>query len=103
VPEVNLVKKVKTEAGWRFVAVEYHGNGKVKPDPRPHTFYLEWRANGQRKREAVGKLGFEAIARRERKQRILAAQEAGIQVTDPTSPEVQPLLAPLRLTLKTSG
>ena len=44
---------------------------------------MEWREDGKRKREAVRKLGFEAIARRERKQRILAAQEAGIQVTDP--------------------
>lgn len=85
-PEVNLVKKVKTEAGWRFVPVEYHANGKVKPDSRPHTFYLEWRQDGKRKREAVGKIGFEAIARRQRKQRILAAQEAGIQVTDPDQP-----------------
>jgi integrase len=107
VPEVNLVKKVKTEAGWRFVAVEYHGNGKVKPDPRPPTFYLEWREDGKRKREAVGKLGFEAIARRERKQRILAAQEAGIQVTDPDQPRgtalagaIETYLEDVRLTKK---
>ena len=89
--QVTIIKKVKADKGWKFDPVEYHGNGRIKPDPRPHTFYLDWYEDGKRKREAVGKFAPQAIARRERKQHLLTSAALGIKAVDPDRPNGTPL------------
>ena len=89
--QVTIIKKVKTDKGWKFEPVEFHGNGKIRPDPRPHTFYLDWYEDGKRKREAVGKFAPQAVARRDRKQHLLTSAALGIKAIDPDQPNGTPL------------
>lgn len=87
-PQVNVLKRVKTPEGWRFCPVPVAANGRLKtavamwkgaevhaPDA---LFYIEFRQGGKRIRESVGTDAAQAVARQKRKQAELTASEAGI-------------------------
>ena len=69
---VNLFRKIKSDDKWVFAPVQFYTNGRIKPDPRPGTFYLDWRENGKRKRKAVGSDPTEALAELQRHEHRLA-------------------------------
>lgn len=70
---VNLLRKTKSDNGkWVFVPVQFYTNGRIKHDPRPGTFYLDWRENGKRKRKAVGTDPTLALAEYQRHEHRLA-------------------------------
>ncbi len=91
--EVNLTKRVMTEAGLRYCPVVMSNNGRVKPDwvkvgeeseHHPEgAYYLEWRENGKRRRLSVGNNAQDAAARRLAKEAELNARNHGLQVTAP--------------------
>lgn len=53
-PSTTSQKYVKDGENWKFVPVQFFANCRVKHDPRPGSFYLDWRENGKRKRKAIG-------------------------------------------------
>lgn len=70
---VRLIKKSKDEQGnWKFFPVQTYANGKIKPDGRPGTFYIEWRDGKQRKRLSVGTDPADALAEAQRQRHRLA-------------------------------
>jgi len=90
--EVNLTKRIKTPQGLRFCPVVISANGRVKPDyvlisgkEQRHpegAYYLEWREDGKRVRQSVGRDAAAAAARRHRQQQILGSKAAGIKLVD---------------------
>ena len=70
--QVNLTKRVKTEAGLRYCPVVMSRNGRVKPDyvavngveelHREGSYYVEWYEGTTRKRLSVGKDAAQAHA-----------------------------------------
>jgi integrase/recombinase XerD len=70
--QVNLTKRVKTEAGLRYCPVVMSCNGRVKPDyvavngveelHREGSYYVEWYEGTTRKRLSVGKDAAQAHA-----------------------------------------
>lgn len=61
-PGVNILKKVKVGGVWKLCPAILDASGKLKDKVRvggsvePHsegTYYIEWRENGRRRREAV--------------------------------------------------
>lgn len=87
---VNLTKRVGTGSNRRFYPVVMAGNGRVKPDMvlidgketkvAGGSYHIEWRENGERRRENVGEDAAQAANRRFRKQMELQATDAGLEV-----------------------
>jgi integrase/recombinase XerD len=87
---VNLTKRVMTTEGLRYYPVVESSNGRIKPDwvsvdgkEERHSegaYYIEWRADGKRKRLSVGKDAAQAQARRLRQQAELNAVANGVSV-----------------------
>jgi single-strand DNA-binding protein len=60
--QVNVLKKVRTDKGWRFCPVVREANGRLRDRVRvgnrieihsEGVYYIEWRKDGRRLREAV--------------------------------------------------
>ena len=93
--EVNLTKRVQTNAGLRYCPVVFSANGRVKPDyvlvnereeRHPEgAYYIEWREGANRKRQSVGKDAADATARRLRKEAELNAVNNGVAVVSDIS------------------
>jgi integrase/recombinase XerD len=93
--QVNLTKRVQTNAGLRYYPVVFARNGRVKPDVvfidgieerHPEgAYYLDWYEGSKRKRLSVGKDAAMAFARKMRKQAELNAKAQGV----PIAPEAQ--------------
>lgn len=89
--QVNLTKRVQTDAGLRYCPVVFSRNGRVRPDTvvvdgqeerHPEgAYYLDWYEGGKRKRLSVGKDPANAFARKLRKQAELNAIAQGVPVT----------------------
>jgi integrase/recombinase XerD len=88
--EVNLLKRIKTENGWYFFPVALTAKGHVRSDivlvkgvEERHPegkYYLEYRQNGKRIRQPLGRDAGEAHNRRLAKEAELAACNAGVPV-----------------------
>ncbi len=88
--QVNLTKRIRTNAGLRYCPVVLSANGRVKPDavlvngkPERHTegaYYLEWSEGSKRVRLSVGKDAADAGARRLRKEAELNAVNNGATI-----------------------
>lgn len=95
--EVNLTKRVLTDAGLRYCPVLISNNGRIKPDwvsvdgvdeRHPEgAYYLDWYEGSRRKRLSVGKDAANALARKLRKQAELNAIAQGVPVAP--EPDVQ--------------
>jgi integrase/recombinase XerD len=93
--EVNLLKRIKTEDGWLFFPVALTQKGYVRPDVvlvrgkeerHPEgAYYLEYREDGKRIRQQVGKDAEDAQQRRTAKEAELSAINAGVPVLAQTS------------------
>ncbi len=101
---VNLIKKIKTAAGWRFAPVVPEANGRLKDRVRVNgqiethlegAYYIEWRIggrSGRRYRTAVAK--DEAIDAARRKTLELCAIRDGL-IAAPEPPPVVPDKTPI--------
>ncbi|MFZ1938645.1 MAG: hypothetical protein WAU67_06070, partial [Terracidiphilus sp.] len=101
---VNLIKKIKTAAGWRFAPVVPEANGRLKDRVRLNgqiethpegAYYIEWRVggrSGRRYRTAVARE--EAIDAARRKALELSAIRDGLIVA-PEPPPVAPDKTPI--------
>src|SRR5436309_1795826 len=91
---VNITKYVKvsteTGEGWRFCPVVRSSNGRIRTDyvvvegrtefHKEGAYYIEWYADGKRRRESVGKNPLDAFTAAERKEQMLKNAALGIQV-----------------------
>lgn len=100
---VNLTKRVVTDIGPRFVPVTFNANRKLKPDPRPGAYYLDWYEEKTRRRLNVGSDPQEAINSKLRKEAELNAAAHGLillpkislkqeQEPEPVGPTIQAAL-----------
>jgi len=88
--EVNLLKRIKTADGWYFFPAALTAKGYVRSDvvivkgnEERHSegmYYIEFRENGKRIRQAAGKDAEEAHERRLAKEAEFAARNAGVPV-----------------------
>ena len=87
---VNIVKKIKLQNQWRFAPVVFEPNGRLRDKVRINgqieihaegAYYLEWRVNGDRKRERVAKE--DAVDQARRKAVELEAGKHGIALASP--------------------
>ncbi len=93
--EVNLLKQIKVDDRWAFFPAAFAKNGHIRPqivhvkgndEHHPEgNYYLEYRRDGKRLREAVGQDAEEAHNRQEAKRIELAAQNAGMPILARTS------------------
>ena len=77
--EVNLTKGIQTDEGWRWSPVVLTAKGHVRADlvlvkgvEERHPegiYYIEWRQNGKRIRQSVGKDATEARNQRQAKKK----------------------------------
>ena len=98
---VNVLKKVRTIGGWRLCPVVREANGRLRDRVRVsgrteiHTegvYYLEWRADGRRLREAIPNSA-EVLERARLKSLELEARKAGaeldlVRAEEPTRPSL---------------
>ncbi len=95
IPKVNLTKFVHLgERQWRFCPVVFSRNGRLKQDcilvhgreeSHPEgSYYIEWREEGIRRRQAVGKSAPEAYAAMDRAALLLKNRALGIEVVEPS-------------------
>ena len=85
--EVNVTKRIRTDAGLRYCPVVLSANGRVKPDAvlvngkqethKEGAYYLEWYEGAKRVRLSVGKGAADATARRARKEAEINAVNKG--------------------------
>jgi hypothetical protein len=90
--EVNITKRIVTLQGKRYCPVVFSTNGRIKQDMilvdgheerHPEgAYYIEWRENGKRIRESVGKNASDALGRKLRQAQILASKAFGIGVVE---------------------
>jgi integrase/recombinase XerD len=94
--KVNLTKRIKTADGYRFCPVAVTDKGRIKPDwvvinadgpGKPYeekhpegAYYIEWRQDGKRHRESVGKNATQASNQQLRKEAALRAIKQGIEL-----------------------
>ncbi len=99
---INLIKKIKLGARWRWAPAVLEPNGKLKDrvqvngtvEVHPEgSYYLEWREQGQRRCEAVSRE--HALERARRKAIELEAKRAGLIASAPASPDPEMLQPPV--------
>ena len=93
--EVNITKRIVTPQGKRYCPVVFSSNGRIKQDAvlvdgreerHPEgAYYIDWRENGRRIRESVGKNASDALSRKLRQAQILASKALGIAVVEPSN------------------
>ncbi|MGO8708970.1 MAG: hypothetical protein ACLQMG_14955, partial [Terracidiphilus sp.] len=93
---VTLMRRCKTESGWKFYPVVIGKNGRIRPeyamvDSEPTHFpvghyELRFYAGRKLRYENVGKYAADALAARDAKEKLLAAKtaanEAGVQLPE---------------------
>src|SRR5260370_5951531 len=101
---INLIKKIKLGARWRWAPAVLEPNGKLKDrvqvngsvEVHPEgSYYLEWREQGQRRCEAVSRE--HALERARRKAIELEAKRAGLIASTPASQDSAPIQPPASL------
>jgi integrase/recombinase XerD len=91
VARVNLLKRVKGDAGWRRVPLAKKSNGRIRWESSPGRYFIEWRENGRRLRAAAGSTPSDALEAQKRKRLELEAAESGLEVSAPQQPDQMPL------------
>ena len=84
---VNITKQIKTSRGWRNVALTRDGRGRVRWTGGAGRYIIEWRANGERLRQAAGTTPAEALETQKRKRLELEAEKTGLRVFDESEPK----------------
>ena len=102
-PGVNILKKVKVGGVWKLCPAMLDASGKLKDKVRVDactelhsegTYYIEWRENDQRRREAVSERS-DVRERARLKALELEARRAGIEIGAPQNgTAVKPVIAP---------
>src|SRR5437868_6274248 len=84
VARVNILKRVKTLAGWTRIPLLRNPSGRLMWDARPGHYYIEWRENGRRLRAAAGRTPSDALEAQKRKRLELEAKQSGFQLSGPS-------------------
>ncbi len=99
---INVLKKVKINGQWKLCSAVAESSGRLKDRVRVngHTeihpegvYYIEWRENNQRRRQAVPNRN-EVLEHARLKALKLDARKAGIEVESPQPAPVPALMAP---------
>lgn len=88
---VNITKQVKTQHGWRNVALARDARGRIKWSSRFGRYIIEWRESGRRHRAAAGVTPSDALEAQKRKRLELEAQESGLELAGLEEEERLPL------------
>ncbi len=78
---VNIIKQVKTPAGWKNISLDRDARGRIKWSSAKGRYLTEWRVNGQRKRQAAGTTPAEALEAQRRKRLELDAAKTGLTIS----------------------
>ena len=97
---VNIAKQVKTQQGWRNVALARDAPGRIKWSSRSGRYIIEWRENGRRHRAAAGDTPSDALEAQKRKRLELEAQETGLELVGLEEEERLPLTKVIESFLK---
>jgi integrase/recombinase XerD len=106
---VNITKRVKLDKGWYFAPVTPNAKRVIIDGQEldlPGRYYIDFRLNGRRTRLAAGETAKEAWAKKEEKEKILAAHKAAAEagITLPAKVEAAvvptPVGRPLRATVE---
>ena len=95
-PHVNILKKINTDGQWELRSIPRKPSGgydwTALPDGR---YFVEWREEGKRRREAAGVTAAEALEAQRKKRHELEGRKLGIPGYGPApaSPAAQPLAA----------
>jgi integrase/recombinase XerD len=80
VARVNILKQIKSDTGWKLVAIPRNKKGgydwESLPDGR---YYIDFYQRGKRKREAAGRTAAEALEAVRRKKHTLEGNALGIE------------------------
>lgn len=79
-PRVNITRQVKTESGWKRVALERDSRGRIKWGSGEGRYVIEWREEGRRLREAAGATPAEALEAQKRKRLELEARQNNLEL-----------------------
>lgn len=83
---VNIVKRIKTEAGWQRVAIPRNAKGNYDWNALPPGGYLiEWYLGGKRRREAAGETAAEALEAQRLKHHELEGRKLGLAAFQKTA------------------
>jgi integrase/recombinase XerD len=86
VARVNILKQIKSDTGWKLVAIPRNKKGgydwESLPDGR---YYIDFYQRGKRKREAAGRTATEALEAVRRKKHTLEGNALGIEVEEEES------------------
>ena len=76
---VNIVKQIKVEGGWVLRSIPKKPSGSHDWGALPDgTYFIEWRDNGQRKREPAGITASQALEAQRKKRHALEGRRWGI-------------------------
>ena len=78
---VNITKQVKTQHGWRNVALARDARRRIKWTVGSGRYIIEWRENGRRQRAAAGVAPAEALEAQKRKRLELDAKQSGLEIS----------------------
>ncbi len=102
VARVNITKQVKTQHGWRNVALARDARRRIKWTVGSGRYIIEWRENGRRQRAAAGVTPAEALEAQKRKRLELGARETGLELSGVSDEEKKlPLQRPSKRSSKT--
>ena len=79
----NIIRQVKTAQGWKNVALDRDGRGRIQWGCGPGRYILEWYESGRRRRKAAGTTPSEALEVQRRKRLELDALLVNIKLPDP--------------------
>lgn len=83
---VNILQRVKTPRGWRNRSLKRDKRGRIQW-PSGGRFLIEWRASGQRLREAAGDTPADALEAQKKKRLELEAEKTGLKILDESEPQ----------------
>ena len=77
-PRVNILKQVKSDTGWKLVAIPRNKKGGYDWDSLPEgRYYIDYCQRGKRRRQAAGRTAAEALEAVRRKKHVLEGQALG--------------------------
>ncbi|MGZ4833334.1 MAG: tyrosine-type recombinase/integrase, partial [Terriglobales bacterium] len=97
---VNITKQVKSQRGWRNVALARDARGRIKWSSRSGRYIIEWRENGRRHRAAAGDTPSDALEAQKRKRLELEAAQSGLEVSGIDEEEKLPLTGAIQIFFK---
>lgn len=82
---VNILLRIRTQTGWRNVALQRTPKGKIRWTTTG-SYLIEWRENGRRLRQAAGTTPADATEAQKRKKLELEAAKSGLEILTPGTP-----------------